>query len=82
MTKDQFMGRPMAFELENQLLGNVLVNLTLINGDGEIGLVRHVGVDLLPNLLVPTSLQFYATCIGNSPKCIITTHLAVSLNDR
>jgi hypothetical protein len=77
VTKDQFTGRPMAFELVNQLLGNVLANLSLINGDGETGLVRHVGVDLLPNQLAPTSIRVYATRIGDSPERIVATRLAL-----
>ncbi|ELR11021.1 Mimivirus related hypothetical protein [Acanthamoeba castellanii str. Neff] len=77
VTKDQFSGRPMAFELVNRLLGNVLANLSLINGDGETGLVRHVGVDLLPNPLAPTSVRVYATRIGDAPERIVATRVAL-----
>jgi len=54
----------------NQAIGNAFANQSLINGDGYTGLVRHVGVSVVGNIL-----YIFGTRVGDAPESILWTSM-------
>jgi hypothetical protein len=70
-------GRPTDLALESTLLFNTFANLSICNGDGDTGAVRHVGIDMRPNPLFPTEMDVYSTRIGDAPERIVVTRIVL-----